>query len=424
MKKQIIFRWLGILCTAILGLLVLAFVIQQPVRADQPTAVWPSLQLQVVANGFTRPVHIANAGDGSQRLFVVEQAGIIRILTNGGNTLSTPFLDISDRVRSPGHGGGSEEGLLSLAFPPDYDKTGAFYVYYTNTAGDNRISRFRLTADANVADASSEELILLLEHPVQSNHNGGQLAFGADGYLYIGTGDGGGAGDPSNNAQDLSSLLGKVLRIDVALPVVSGQSHKLYLPCIIENSAGEPKNEQPYRIPSDNPFVNTPNARPEIWAYGLRNPWRITFDRQTHDMWIGDVGQGQYEEVDLQLASSTGGENYGWRVMEGNHCYNAATCSQSGLVLPITEYDHTLGCSITGGFIYRGSGSPALQGIYLYGDFCSGRIWGLQNSNGWQSQQLLASGLSISTFGEGENGEMYLADMSAGGIYQITSSNP
>jgi glucose/arabinose dehydrogenase len=410
------------LVVVLLSVAGIAFIAQQPARADQTAAPWPGITLQPIASGFARPSYIANAGDGSQRLFIVEQAGSVRILPPAGSTLTAPFLDISDRVRSPNNGGDNEEGLLSIAFPPDYAASGIFYAYYTAADGNNRVARFHVTNDANLADAASEELILLLEHPGQSNHNGGQLAFGPDGYLYIGTGDGGGGGDPNGNAQNPASLLGKLLRIDVAPQNPAVGAYKAYLPCIHQSgSASTAAPEMAYRIPPDNPFVNQPGYRPEIWAMGLRNPWRFSFDRQSHNLWIGDVGQGQYEEVDFQLASSAGGENYGWNTMEGNHCYNSASCIKTDLTLPVTEYNHSLGCSISGGFVYRGGIAPTLQGIYFYADFCSGRIWGLRDDAGWQSQELLASGFNISSFGEAENGELYLADMYSGNIYQIAA---
>ena len=403
-------------------LLALVALAARPNALAKTAAAWPTLQLQPVANGFLRPIYITHANDASGRLFVVEQDGLIRILHTDGSVVATPFLDISGRVHSPAHGGGNEQGLLGLAFPPDYTHKGHFYVYYTNQDGNNQVARFRLTADPNIADAASEEPVLLLEHPGHENHNGGQLAFGADGYLYIGTGDGGGGGDPDGNAQNPASLLGKILRIDVEYSVPSAPPYAMYLPCL-QKGEGQGQNTA-YRIPPDNPFVGQPGYREEIWALGMRNPWRFSFDRQTHDLYIGDVGQNAYEEVDFQPASSAGGENYGWNVMEASHCYNAATCDSTGLTPPVTEYDHSLGCSITGGYVYRGAAYPALQGIYLYADYCSGKVWGLQNDGGWQFQKLLESGLSVSAFGEGESGELYLADLASGTIDQVTASAP
>jgi glucose/arabinose dehydrogenase len=392
-----------------------------PLKAQAAnSAAWPTIQIQLVADGFTRPVYLTQAGDGSGRLFVVEQDGLIRILHTDGSINPTPFLDISGRLRSPANGGGNEQGLLGLAFPPGYAQKGHFYVYYTNPDGNNRVARFSLSGDPDRADPASEEQILLLEHPGQENHNGGQIEFGADGYLYIGTGDGGGGGDPSGNAQNPASLLGKILRIDVEY-VVPSPDYSTYLPCM-QKSAGQGQDAA-YRIPSDNPFVGQAGYREEIWALGMRNPWRFAFDRQTHDLYIADVGQNIVEEVDFQLASSPGGENYGWNVMEGSQCYNQSSCDSAGMTPPVTEYNHDLGCSITGGYVYRGAAYPALQGIYLYADFCSGKVWGLQNDGGWQFQHLLDSGMNVSSFGQGENGELYMLSLS-GGVYQVTTGTP
>jgi glucose/arabinose dehydrogenase len=355
-----------------------------------------------VIGGFSQPVHLTHAGDGSGRLFVVEQAGRIRVI-QGGVIQTAPLLEITDRVKS-----GGEEGLLSVAFPPGFADKKYFYVYYTNLNGDNQVSRFHLNPANNLGDPAREELIIYFNHPTNTNHNGGQLAFGPDGYLYIGTGDGGGGGDPSGNAQNQGSLLGKMLRIAVEPPPPGGASGplKIFLPLAFkfEPSLG-------YRIPPDNPFVNIPGFRPEIRALGLRNPWRFSFDRLTGDLYVGDVGQEAWEEVNFQPASGGGGRNYGWNTMEGSHCYKSSSCDQSGLTLPVTEYPHTLvthddnGCSVTGGFVYRGPGNPGLQGIYLFGDFCSGRLWGLrQNGAVWQQQELLDTPHTISTFGEDEAG--------------------
>jgi glucose/arabinose dehydrogenase len=418
-----------LLGSVLMLLVALAVIAASPrARADNPaaqrnaqaatTAAWPTIQLQLVAGGFTRPVYLTHANDGSGRLFVVEQDGLIRILHTDGTITPVPFLDISGRVRSPADGGGSEQGLLGLAFPPGYAQKGRFYVYYTNEDGNNLVARFRLTGDTNIADPASEEQILLLEHPGASNHNGGQIDFGADGYLYIGTGDGGGGGDPAGNAQNPASLLGKILRIDVEYATPTAD-YSTYLPCL-QKGDGQGQNAA-YLIPADNPFVGQSGYRQEIWALGLRNPWRFSFDRQTHDLYIGDVGQNLWEEIDFQPASSTGGENYGWNVMEASQCYNAATCDSTGMTPPVTEYDHTQGCSVTGGYVYRGAASPSMQGIYIYADFCSGNFWGLQNDGGWQSLKLLESGLSVSSFGEGESGELYLTDLS-GGVYQVTTA--
>jgi len=363
-------------------------------------------------------VHITHAGDDSGRLFIVEQDGRIRILFSG-NLLSPAFLDIHSRVLSPEDGANhGEEGLLSIAFPPGFGSgKDYFYIYYTNVNGNNQVSRFHLTADPNMADSSSEELILLFQHPGQSNHNGGQLIFGLDGYLYIGTGDGGGGGDPGENAQDLAELLGKLLRIDVEPPVTSpgDQPFHIFLPIAQGGS------NQKYSIPSSNPFRNVPGARPEIWALGLRNPWRFSFDRQTHDLYIGDVGQDTWEEVDFQPASSTGGENYGWDNMEGEACYEPMTnCNQNGMTLPVNVYPHDPECSVTGGYVYRGNDYLSLRGIYFFADYCSGRIWGLQRDNWADRHDFLDTSHNISSFGEDQSGELYLTTQ-GGNIYLIVT---
>jgi glucose/arabinose dehydrogenase len=384
-------------------------------------ASWPQISSSLIVGGFELPVQITNAGDGSDRLFVIEQPGRIGVLQN--NSIQATFLDISDRVRSPSNGGGNEEGLLSAAFPAGFGSAKPyFYVYYTRKNGDNRVSRFYLSTNPNIADANSEKVILELPHPTYDNHNGGQIVFGPDGYLYIGTGDGGGGGDPQDNAQNPGVLQGKLLRIDVEFTKVQAGSaiEMIYLPMISHNSAIPPSG-QAYRIPPDNPFLGKIGSRGEIWALGLRNPWRFSFDRQSNDLYIGDVGQNTWEEVDFQPALSSGGENYGWNIMEGYSCYNSSTCNSSGLVEPIFTYQtQVLGCSVTGGFVYRGSDYPGLLGIYFLGDYCSGRIWGLQNTGGsWASQMLLDSSHNISSFGEDEGGELYLVDRDAGNIFRI-----
>jgi glucose/arabinose dehydrogenase len=306
--------------------------------------------------------------------------------------------------------------LLSVAFPPGYASKGYFYVYYTTLNGDNQVSRFYLTDNPDVDNPASEQLILYFNHPTYGNHNGGQLAFGPDGYLYIGTGDGGGGGDPNRNAQNLGALLGKILRIDVECRVTlpPGDPIQAFLPLISTNTL-----TQAYCLPPDNPFINTLNARPEIWAYGVRNPWRFSFDRLTGNLYIGDVGQNEWEEVDFQSSTSQGGENYGWNIMEGKHCYNASTCDQSGKVLPVWEQPHPTFEALTGGFVYRGPTYTSMQGFYFYGDYQTGRIWGLVNSGGWQSQELLDTAHLISTFGEDQAGELYLADYGSGIIYKV-----
>jgi glucose/arabinose dehydrogenase len=375
---------------------------EDPSSNSAPLLAPSNLTFQAITAGLTSPIFITHAGDGSGRIFVVEQPGRIRIIKNGA-LLSTPFLDIHTIVRS-----GGEQGLVALAFHPSYGTNGKFYVVYTAPrSGDSTgsvltLEQFSVSAgNPDLANSGSGSILLTIDHPINSNHNGGTLAFGQDGYLYWSTGDGGSGGDPPNNAQNLNSLLGKLLRIDV-------------------NSG------PPYGIPNTNPFFSSPdpNVRKEIWAYGFRNPWRLSFDRLTHDLYIGDVGQSAREEIDVHPAGSANGENYGWRVMEGTLCFNPSSgCNQSGKILPVAEYDHTLGCSVTGGYVYRGSNFPSLSGYYFYGDFCSGRLFSLINNpqTGWTATQLVDTPYRISTFGEDEQGELYLADYATGTIYNLQS---
>ncbi|MDP1545588.1 MAG: PQQ-dependent sugar dehydrogenase [Anaerolineales bacterium] len=329
----------------------------------------------IITSGLTRPVDLQPAFDGSGRLFIIEKYGTIRIYENG-QLLAQPFLNIDDRVNDSGN----EMGLLGLAFHPNYEENGYFYVNYTGSGGDTRISRF--TASGNTADPHSEQALMVINQPFP-NHNGGAVAFGPDGYLYLGLGDGGAAGDPQGNGQNTNTLLGTILRIDV-------------------------NNGDPYAIPADNPFGN------EIWAYGLRNPWRISFDSLTGDLWIGDVGQGAWEEIDFLSAGSPGGANFGWSIMEGSYGYDGEP--QPNLLLPAAEYSHDFGCSVTGGYVYRGA-MPEWNGIYLYGDYCSGIVWGAILSNGqWQSQILFEANVRITSFGQDENGEIHLLG-DDGGVY-------
>lgn len=336
---------------------------------------------KLIAGGLSRPVDIQSANDGSGRLFVIEKYGVIRILKNG-QLQSQPFLDITDRVNDSGN----EMGLLGLAFHPDYEQNHFFFVNYTGSGGNTRISRFQ-SDGAEGADPNSESVLMVIDQPFP-NHNGGALAFGPDAYLYAGLGDGGAAGDPLKNGQNKNSFLGKILRINVNEGV-------------------------PYSIPQDNPFGT------EVWAYGLRNPWRMSFDRQTGDLWIGDVGQGLWEEINLLAAGTPAGVNFGWSVMEGTHEYDGSM--QPEFLPPVSEYEHTEGrCSVTGGYVYRGS-MPEWQGIYLYGDYCRGTIWGLIPVNGtWQSQVLFETGSTITTFGQDEAGEIFFASDN-GGIYQLAN---
>jgi len=334
-----------------------------------------------VATGLVQPVH-ASAPAGDPRLFVVERGGRVRIVRDGA-VLAQPFLDISGLVRALG----PEEGLLSIAFHPGFTATGRFFVYYTDLAGDLVIAEYAVAAgDPDVADPTSGRVVLPIAHPGNANHNGGQLAFGPDGFLYAGTGDGGGGGDPDGNAQDTGVLLGKLLRLDL-------------------------DGAQPYAIPAGNPGF----AAPEIWSYGLRNPWRFSFDRATGDLYVGDVGQSAWEEVDFQAASSAGGENYGWSLMEGDgHCFGGADCGAPGLgiVRPVAEYPTDAGCAVTGGSVYRGEAVPALVGTYVYGDFCSGEVLSLRMSGGVATAQAdltatLGGALpQLSSFGEDGAGEL------------------
>lgn len=323
----------------------------------------PVIDLETFATGLNQSIGLTHAGD--DRLFVIEQGGRIRIVMSDGQVLPTPFLDIDARINSDAN----ERGLLGLAFHPNYAENGYFYVNYSDNSGDTRLSRFSVSeSDPNIADPDSE-VILLTENQPFSNHNGGHVAFGPDGYLYTGLGDGGSGGDPDNYAQNRQTFLGKMLRIDV-------------------------DNGDPYAIPPDNPFANDDFTLDEIWALGLRNPWRFSFDRETGDLWIGDVGQNAWEEIDFQPANSPGGENYGWRCYEGNTAYNLSQCGGiTDLTDPIHVYQNNFstGCSVTGGYVYRGSEFPKLQGFYLYTDYCSGRIWTLfRNNDGeWQNEGIV-----------------------------------
>jgi glucose/arabinose dehydrogenase len=380
--------------TIVVALLVPVILVLTAVAAAQTSSERPQdraarqafhYQLVEIASGLTRPLYVTHAGDGSSRLFIVQQGGRILIYQDG-TVLDTPFLDISGLVSPEALGGGySERGLLGLAFDPNYAQNGRFYVNYTDRNGDTILARYAVSpGDPDRADPDSAVQLLYVQQPY-ANHNGGHLAFGPDGYLYMALGDGGSGGDPQGNGQNLGTLLGKIIRLDV-----SGDG---------------------YAIPDDNPFVGDSEARPEIWAWGVRNPWRFSFDRATGDLYIGEVGQNQWEEIDFQPAASAGGENYGWNILEGTHSFSGAA-DPGNLVMPILEYSHSNGCSVTGGYVYRGQDIPGMQGYYLYGDWCSGTIWAArQNDAGeWQTEVSLESGLSISSFGEDEAGELYLVD--------------
>jgi glucose/arabinose dehydrogenase len=344
-----------------------------------------------VTGGLDQPLGVTAPADGSGRLFVIERTGRIRIV-QGGVLQAQPFLDVSSLVTTKG----SEQGLLGLAFHPRYAENGRFYVNYTDTNGDTVVARYQVSADPNVADPTTATQVLFQQQPY-ANHNGGNLVFGPDGYLWIGLGDGGSGGDPQDRAQNVQTWLGKLLRIDV-------DSGELYV------------------SPADNLAAANPDAWPEIWAYGLRNPWRFSFDRATNDLYIGDVGQNAYEEIDFVPAGTGAGLNFGWNRMEGAHCYNSPTCDPAPYVLPVAEYAHSEGCSITGGFVYRGSAYPRMDGAYLSSDYCSGTIWALTRSpdGSWANTVVLRSKANVSSFGEDEAGELYLTDLQ-GTLYRVTA---
>lgn len=359
----------------------------------------PNLTLTTYATGFDTPADIANAGDG--RLFVVEQPGVIQVVQPGGSVNATPFLDIQSIVNDSGW----ERGLLGLAFHPDYATNGYFYVHYTDAGGDGQISRFTVSGgDPDIADAGSEFPIINIAQPF-SNHNGGCIRFGPDDYLYIGMGDGGSAGDPGGRAQDSTELLGKMLRIDV-----DGGS--------------------PYAVPADNPFVGNANWLDEIWAYGLRNPWKFSFDKANGDLFIGDVGQDIWEEVSYAPATSTGGENYGWRCYEASATYNTTGCDLGATYSwPIYEYNQSgappNGCTVIGGHVYRGTQHPGMQGYYFFAEFCGDWIYSLYwTGTVWQDYDHgTFAGGSWTTFGEGNDGELYIADQSSGFVYHLEDLN-
>jgi len=383
-------KWTKILMLALASLMLI------PPAAAQIDAV--QYQWVEVVNGLDNPLLVTHAGDGSGRLFAVEQTGAIWVIQEG-QLSDQPFLDVSALLSNDVFRGGySERGLLGLAFHPDYESNGLFFINHTDVNGNSVVARYTVSAeDPNLADPTSAVILLTQEQPFE-NHNGGNLAFGPDGYLYIGFGDGGSQGDPQGNGQNLNTWLGKILRIDV--------------------------NAEPYTVPESNPFVGEADAKPEIWAYGLRNPWRFTFDRETGDLYIADVGGDHFEEVDFQPADSAGGENYGWAAWEGND--QRDTPANGAVVPPVATYPHSDGCSISGGYIYRGEQLPALQGTYFFGDYCNGRIWTLgrgaagqwaMNVSGWQPGEFV-----ISSFGEDEAGELYLVDYK-GAIYRLEAAS-
>jgi glucose/arabinose dehydrogenase len=345
------------------------------------------LRLEPVASGLSAPVDLA-APTGDDRLFIVEQAGRIRVIEDG-SLRAIPFLDIRERVRS-----GGERGLLGLAFPGDFPSAGYFFVHYSDLAGDTRVSRFRVGSDPSVADADSEAIFLRIAQPF-ANHNGGRIAFGTDGMLYVGLGDGGSGGDPLESGQDLGTLLGSILRLDV-------------------------RDGPPYGIPPDNPFVAVPDARDEIWAYGLRNPWKFSFDGPDGMLYIADVGQSRWEEVNA-MPANVAGVNYGWNLREGPECFSGANCVGEGLADPVLAYDHDRGCSITGGFVYRGSQIPELIGTYLYADYCGGWIRGFRLVGGVATDDRALSLPTVpeaTSFGQDGAGELYILS-GRGDVYRI-----
>ncbi len=357
-----------------------------------------SIELQLKASGFKKPVDISSTGVvGDERLFIVEKDGIIRILRADGITLTVPFLDIDNKVNSQAN----ERGLLGLCFHPDYETNGYFYVNYTNNNGNTTISRFkRSEANSNLADNTSEKIILVVNQPF-NNHNAGDINFASDGYLYVGMGDGGSGGDPGNRSQNPKEMLGKMLRLNI-----------------------DTENEK-YLIPADNPYVNSNDTLKEIWAMGLRNPWRFSFDHVENEIWIADVGQDKYEEINVAKATKSA-LNYGWRCYEGFERFNTAGCQEEQYYFPpVHAYENKfdIGCSVTGGFVYRGAKNTSLTGKYIYTDFCTGIIWALHKdqTGSWINEVLLdADNMDFATFGEDNTKELYLAGLASGNLYQLS----
>ena len=407
-KIKIGWLWIvvGLEIVAIAALLVWGLVVRQAedtAKTDKPVVQQntkpvyktPKIELSKVTGGLAKPVTITAMPDASdKRLFVVEQDGVIRVVNADRSVDATPFLDLQSKVKT-----GGEMGLLGLAFHPQVADNNYFFVNYVDKDQNTVVARYTINKDTKRADAKSEKVLLKIKQPY-TNHNGGAVAFGPDGYLYIGMGDGGSGGDPQNHAQDNNDLLGKMLRINVD----SGDK---------------------YDIPTDNPFA-TEGGKREIWASGLRNPWRFSFDRKTGDMYIADVGQGDWEEINFIQANSQGGlKNFGWRCYEGSHTFKTDNCQgPNSYVMPILEYDHTEGrCSVTGGYVYRGSKYPAVAGKYFYGDYCGGQLYYTSQVSGvWTPVSAATTGYAISTFGEDSAGELYIADYATGTIYQVTDT--
>ncbi len=356
-----------------------------------------AVTLEPFVGGLNAPLAIVNAGDGSGRLFVAEQGGRIMVIRDG-RLEPVPFLDIANRITS-----GGERGLLGVAFPPRFPADPRVFVDYTDTNGDTRVSSFVLAASGDRLDQASESPILFVKQPFP-NHNGGALAFDPHGMLLVSLGDGGSGGDPEGNGQSLSTLLGKILRIDVEGSTIA----------------------EPYRIPADNPYANRgAGARPEIWLSGLRNPWRMSFDRLTGDLWIGDVGQNAWEEIDVQRADAPAGTNFGWNRMEGTHCFEPPTgCDDASLRAPVTDYGHDLGCTVIGGGVYRGTIQTALVGGYVFGDYCTGRVWAIDPAgDGYRSPvEVARTTRNLSAFGEDEAGELFAADITGDAILRVTAA--
>ena len=370
------------------AVLVLAACSSDGESSPPPGAI--DLALEPVATGFSFPL-LLTAPAGDARLFVVEKGGLIKVVKNGA-VLATPFLDVSSLISN-----GGEQGLLGLAFDPQYAANGRFFISYTNRDGDNVLAAYQVSTDPDRADASS--VIRLTVDQPYDNHNGGHIVFGPDGYLYMGIGDGGSGGDPDGHGQDRNDLLGSILRLDVS------------------GATG-------YAVPASNPLVGVAGTRDELWNWGLRNPWRFSFDRSTGDLYIGDVGQGAREEIDVSTAASGGGKgtNYGWSIMEGMQCYDASSCDMTGLALPVLEYSHNDGCSVTGGHVYRGTAIPDLAGTYFYSDYCGGWVRSFRYVGGAvteaHSWDALAPGGGVPSFGEDGAGELYVLSAS-GGVYRI-----
>ncbi|HZM64513.1 MAG TPA: PQQ-dependent sugar dehydrogenase [Candidatus Saccharimonadales bacterium] len=395
-------RWLIVVVVVellfIIGLVVWA-IVRPPAKTDTSTTSTIGTQTgpittSLVATGLSAPTDIAAPPiKGDDRLFVTERVGTIKMLSKKDEQKVTPFLDISSKV----HDNKGEMGLLGMTFHPNFAQNGFFFINYVDKDLNTTIARFTVNTDG-VADPASEKLIFKVKQPY-ANHNAGALAFGPDGMLYIPLGDGGSGGDPENRAQNKGEFLGKILRVDV--------------------DTGDP-----YTVPTTNPFVTDTSFKPETWAWGLRNPWRISFDKKSNDLYIADVGQGKIEEVNIQKAASKGGENYGWRCYEGSQTFNTTNCPDvSTITMPVFEYNHSEGrCSITGGYVYRGSKIIRLDGSYIYGDLCSGEIFSASQADGkWTQATIVKTPFSISTFGQDFEGEVYVADLNTGSIYELAT---